>query len=131
MNRADEVIPFVALREVANPIFVSRNEIDFERELDCELRELALGALHFLDVFVELAIGHAPIVEVIPRHRAVIAEADLLEADLERLCGIVYWLANCVMAQRRVHVIIGQKRHRAERSRKPRMSRASVVSVHA
>ena len=80
--------------------------LDFEGELDGELREILLRGAHSGHVFVKLVEPHAPVVEVIPAHGGVIGEADFREAGGERLGGVLGGRAGGVPAQRRVHVVI-------------------------
>ena len=111
MNGADEVIPRMTCGEFADPLFVAGQVIDFEGEFDGELGELALGVADFADVFVELIGAHAPIVEVVARHRGVVGESDLGEAEFDGARGILCRLARGVAAERRVHVIIWRQSH--------------------
>lgn len=106
MDGADEVIPRMTSGELANPIFVAREVIDFEGEFDFELGDIALGLADFFDVFIELVEAHAPVIEIVAIHGAVIGEADFAEADLGGVGGIFAGLAGGVLAERRVHVVI-------------------------
>ena len=63
------------------------------------------------DILVELGGLHAPVVEVVARHRAVVGEADLLEAEPDGLRRQFRRLARGVAAKRRVRVIICRQRH--------------------
>jgi hypothetical protein len=111
MNAADKIVPWVALREGANPIFVSWNKIDFERELDGKFRKLLSGVLDLGDVFLGIGEVHVPIIEIIADHRIVFAEPDFLEAGFDGMRGVFDRLAHGMPAERRVHVIISRKTH--------------------
>src|SRR6185295_1643929 len=87
MDRADEIIPGMAGGKMANPVFVAGDVIDFEPELDFELGIFPLRAPDFFNVFVELIEAHAPVVEIVPLHRAMVGDTDFGKADLERVCG--------------------------------------------
>ena len=111
MNGTDEIIPRIFGGELANPVFMSGNEIDFERELDREFGKLLSGVFDFGYVFFGIARVHVPIIEIVADHRIVFAEADFLEPDFDSVRGIFDRFADGVPAQRRVHVIIRRKTH--------------------
>ena len=100
--------------EIANPILVAGQIIHLHREADGELRELALRPADFLHVFVELPIEHAPVIEIIARHRRVIGETNFGETQLHGAAGVIHRLAAGVAAERRVHVIIRRQLHGGE-----------------
>ena len=105
--------PYVGLPEgqVADPVFVAGDEIDFHGQLNRQLRVIAAGLLNFGDVLSEVLVAHVPIIPVIARHRIVLRETDLGKAQLDRLRRQINRIAHRVAAQARVHVIISRKRH--------------------
>ena len=111
MNRADEIIPWMARGEVPNPVFAAGQIIHFEREADGQLREILLRLADFPDVFVQLIGAHPPIVEIVARHRRVVGKANFIESKFKRAFCIFARLTGCVAAERRVHVVIGGQRH--------------------
>ena len=112
MDRADEIIPRMPRRQVANPVFVAGQIIHFEREADGQLRKILLHLADFGDVFIEFVGVHPPVVEIILWHRRMIREADFLESKCQRAPDIFLRLAARVAAEWRVHVIIGGQMHR-------------------
>jgi hypothetical protein len=78
------------------------------------LRESALRQPNLLHVFVELTIKHAPVIEIVTRHRRVIRETDFGETEGHCATRIIHRLAAGVAAQRRVHVIIRRQLHGGE-----------------
>ena len=100
--------------EIADPILVAGQIINFEAKADGELWELALRPADFFNVFVELAIEHAPVIEIITLHRRVIRETDFGEPEFHTTTRIIHRLAAGVAAKRRVHVIIRRQLHGGE-----------------
>ena len=72
MHGADEIIPRMPRGEFANPLHAVGQEIHFEGEADGELRMIAPRLADFGDVFVELVIAHAPVVESVLAHGRVV-----------------------------------------------------------
>ncbi len=77
------------------------------------MRKLLLRAAHFLDVFGEFVGVHAPFVKVVAAHGGMVGKSDFRQAERDGAGGIFDRLAACMMAKRRVHVIIGRQRHEA------------------
>ena len=69
------------------------------------------GLLDARDIGVEVGGLHAPVVEVIARHGAVVGKADLLEAKFHGLCRQLGRLAGGVAAEGCVRVIVCGQRH--------------------
>ena len=111
MHGADEVVPGMARGQVANPVFVAGEVIHLQGELDDEVGMVAAGLLDAGDILVEVGGLHAPVIKVIPRHGAVVGEADFLEAEPDGLRRQFGRLARGVAAQGRVHVVICRQRH--------------------
>ena len=108
MDGADEVIPGVTVGEVPNPVFAAGQVIHLEAKLDDKVGMVVAGMLDTGDILVEFGGPHAPIVEVVLRHRGVVGEADLLQAEADGLRRQFGRLASRVTTERRVHVIIGR-----------------------
>ena len=64
------------------------------------------------DILVEVGGPHAPIVEVIPRHRGVVGEAELFQAEADGLRRQFSRLARGMAAEWGVRVIISGQRHK-------------------
>ena len=111
MDRADEIIPFMPGSEVLDPRFVAGDEIDFERELDRQVRELTPGLVDLLDLGIEVGQPHPPIIKAILGHGVVIGEPDLRQPDGYSLRGQFHRFPGGVETERRVHVIIRRQRH--------------------
>ena len=82
--------------------------------INVERRVFRLRLPHFRNIFIQLVEPHAPVVEVIPPHGRVVGEAYFRQPQLDCVRGILRRLAGRVLAERRVHVIISRKLHRAE-----------------
>src|SRR2546425_13067511 len=98
-------------RQVANPDFVAGNVIDFESQLDGKTGMIGSGLADLLRIFVHVAKRHAPVIEVIARHRRVLGKADLGNAEFNRPRGVFSRLARRVVAQRGVHVVVRGQGH--------------------
>lgn len=72
MHRADQVIPFVPVGKVANPILMAGQEIDFESERNTNDREIRSRACDEFDVLVQFGQSHSPVIEPVCLHGAVI-----------------------------------------------------------
>ena len=99
MDGADQVVPRMPRRQLANPLFVPGQIIDFQGDADVQVLVVSTRLFDLLDVLVEVAEEHAPVVKVIPRHGTVFGEADLRQAQLDRLSGVLAGFADRVMAQ--------------------------------
>src|SRR5436305_4637934 len=91
---------------------MSGKVIDFERELDFKLRKSVPCEFDLFDVRGQFRYLHAPVVEVVARHRTVVGKAYFFETKLSRARSQIDRLADCMAAERRVHVIVGRQSHR-------------------
>ena len=114
MHAADEIIPRLPRGELANPIFVAGQVIHFEREADLELWKFFLCAADFGDVFIQLTVRHAPVIEVIAGHGRMVREANFREADFHRVPRVIHWFTRRMAAERRMHMQISGQRHGGE-----------------
>ena len=85
--------------------------IHFERESDGKPGKFLLRQPDLGDVFIQLPVEHAPVVEVIARHRRMIGEADFCQAEFAGAACVIHRFAGRMAAERRVHVVIGGQRH--------------------
>ena len=106
MDRADEIVPRMACGQVANPVLVTGQVIDLQRELDDQPGMVAPGALDPPDILVQLRRPHAPVVEIVEGHRIVIGEPDFLEAQPDGLCRQFGRLARGVATKWRVRMVV-------------------------
>ena len=111
MNRTDQVIPRMPRRQIPNPILHAGNKIHFQRQLDGELGMVLTRLLHVFHVMVQVPLVHVPIVKIIPWHRVVLGKPDLGDPQPDRFRRILGRVANRMMAERGVHVIIGRQSH--------------------
>src|ERR1043166_1323443 len=105
--------------------------INLQREANRQLGEFPLRLAHFFHILIELIQAHPPVVEIIPRHRRMIGEADLAQPGLECARGQLPRLARRVPAKRRMHVIVSGPSHVAmwPRGRRKPSAQYSVFSI--
>ena len=106
MDRADEIVPGMAGSQFRDPILVSRDVVNFEAEPDFQFRKLALSFADLLDIFVQLIESHAPVIEIVPVHWAVIGHANLAQPHLDGVRGVFDRFSDGMTAKRSVHVVV-------------------------
>ena len=111
MDRTNQIIPRVALGQRANPLFLPREVIHFQAELDLQLGEIPLGLADFFHILIQLAKTHPPIIKIVLLHRGMIREANFRQANLQRLRRILRRFAGSVAAKRRVDMVICWQSH--------------------
>ena len=124
MHRADEVIPGRARCEILDPVLMAGDVIHLQPQTDGERRMIPPRLLDLRHIGIEVTQQHAPVIEIIARHRIMLRETNLREAELDRLGGQFRGRALRVAAQKRVHVIIRRRIHARKMSVEPRPRRS-------
>ena len=88
--------------EVPNPVFLPREVIHLQGQLDDDVGMVAARLLDGGDILIEVGRLHAPVVEVVARHGAVVGKAHLLETKPDGLRCQFCRLPGGMVAQRRV-----------------------------
>ena len=71
----------MALGQVADPILVAGHKVDFEALSDCDSGVFGGRLVDFFDVQIQVALVHPPIVKIVARHRRVLGEPNLGQAN--------------------------------------------------
>jgi len=113
--------------QVLDPGLEAGQVIDFQTEADVEIRVVLTRFLHPGDVEVQLFRWHAPIVEVVLRHRRVVGETDFLKPDPAGRSGVFGGLAGGVPAEAGVGVVIGRQPHDRSRRKNRAVGKRNVL----